>query len=106
MTTVKRLLKGLSTIQDLSHDLSVQQLRFLLLVSDQPGININECSEFLELAQSSCTRNADLLGSHGRGGKAGLRLLERRPNPEDRRIQELHITPKGERAVARVLGAD
>lgn len=103
MSKTTQLLKGLGYLQDLSSEFSLQQLRTLLLVVEHPGISATEVAESLEIATSSASRNADILGTEGRLGRPGLKLIERRESPSDRRIREFYLTSKGERILARVL---
>lgn len=83
---------------------TVGQAMTLLTVAERPGITLLDLAERLEMAQSSATRNADVLGSYGRRSKKGMGLLERREGA-DRRQRELYLTRKGARVLAEVVAA-
>ena len=92
-------------LREIDPEMTVQTFATLVEVALGPGISVQQVADALGIAQSSGTRNADLLGSHGRGNKAGVGLVERRASAGDRRIKELHLTPRGRRVVARLVAA-
>ena len=55
------------------------------------GISQQACGHALKVAPSQMVALVDSLESKG--------LLERRPDPADRRVRALHVTPKGRRAL-------
>ena len=57
----------------------------LLRLSEQPGLSQKELSELLEVEPITVARLADRLEARD--------LLERRPDPNDRRIWRLHLRP-------------
>jgi DNA-binding MarR family transcriptional regulator len=70
------------------HGLSVQQYGVLVLVSKLPGQTVAEVGREVGTARQSAN---ELISGMERAG-----LLERRPNPKDRRTQQVHLTPGGE----------
>ena len=74
------------------HGLSVQQYGTLLVVRDHPGRTVAEVGRDVGTARQSA--NELIAGME----KAGL--VERRPNPKDRRTQQVHLTAAGEQRIA------
>ena len=74
------------------HGLSVQQYGTLLVVRDHPGRTVAEVGRDVGTARQSAT---ELIAGMERAG-----LVERRPNPNDRRTQQVHLTPAGEQRIA------
>jgi DNA-binding MarR family transcriptional regulator len=74
------------------HDLSVQQYGTLLLVAELPGRTVAEVGREVGTARQSAN---ELITGMERAG-----LVERRPNPRDRRTQQVHLTPAGEQRLA------
>lgn len=85
--------------------LTTDQVNTFVEVALHPGITILALSEQMGYQQSTATRNADILGSYGRGGRKGLGLIERREVPGDRRMRELHLTARGHRVSQTVTEA-
>jgi len=59
--------------------------RRLVRLERQPGLSQKELAELLEVEPITVARLADRLAARG--------LLERRPDPADRRIWRLHLLP-------------
>jgi DNA-binding MarR family transcriptional regulator len=74
------------------HGLSVQQYGTLLLVREMPGRTVAEVGREVGTARQSAN---ELIAGMERAG-----LVERRPNPQDRRTQQVHLTPAGEKRLA------
>ena len=74
------------------HGLSVQQYGTLLLVREKPGRTVAEVGREIGTARQSAN---ELITGMERAG-----LVERRPNPQDRRTQQVHLTPAGEKRLA------
>jgi DNA-binding MarR family transcriptional regulator len=64
----------------------------LRTVAMEEGISQQACGHTLKVAPSQMVALVDALESKG--------LLERRPDPADRRVRALHVTTKGRRALA------
>lgn len=75
------------------------QYRILIYVNRQPGISQKALADLLEIRPISLTRQLDRLGEAG--------LIERRPNPADRRAFALHLAPAAAPVLAKIrqLGA-
>ncbi|MEU4190348.1 MarR family transcriptional regulator [Kribbella sp. NPDC026611] len=71
------------------HGLSVQQYGTLLCVRKDPGLTIADVGRVVGTTRQSA--NELITGMEGAG------LVERRPNPKDRRTQQVHLTPAGAR---------
>jgi DNA-binding MarR family transcriptional regulator len=72
--------------------LSISQLRALLTVEENPGINLRGLAGRLSMILSSASRLCDRLVAAG--------LLEREPGRLDRREIALHLTPIGQGLLA------
>ena len=69
-----------------SHGMTRAQWGILIWLERQPGISQKELSELLEVEPISVARLIDRLESRG--------MVERRPDPRDRRIWRLHLRPE------------
>ncbi|MEV6411107.1 MarR family transcriptional regulator [Kribbella sp. NPDC051718] len=74
------------------HDLSVQQYGTLLVLRELPGQTIAEVGRKVGTARQSAN---ELITGMERSG-----LLERRPNPSDRRTHQIYLTPTGHSRLA------
>ncbi|MFF0265672.1 MarR family winged helix-turn-helix transcriptional regulator [Kribbella sp. NPDC004536] len=71
------------------HELSVQQYGTLLCVREDPGLTVAEVGRVVGTTRQSAN---ELISGMERAG-----LVERRPNPKDRRTQQVHLTDGGRR---------
>lgn len=69
-----------------------REFAVLRQVAADEGISQQACGQALKVAPSLMVGLVDALEERG--------LLERRPDPADRRIRALHVTPKGHKALA------
>lgn len=69
------------------HGLSVQQYGTLLCVREDPGLTVADVGRVVGTTRQSAN---ELLTGMERAG-----LVERRPNPKDRRTQQVHLTEAG-----------
>jgi DNA-binding MarR family transcriptional regulator len=69
------------------HGLSVQQYGTLLCVRKEPGLTIADVGRVVGTTRQSAN---ELITGMERAG-----LVERRPNPKDRRTQQVHLTEAG-----------
>jgi DNA-binding MarR family transcriptional regulator len=69
------------------HGLSVQQYGTLLCVRKEPGLTVADVGRVVGTTRQSAN---ELLTGMERAG-----LVERRPNPKDRRTQQIHLTEAG-----------
>jgi MarR family transcriptional regulator for hemolysin len=67
------------------HGMTRAQWGILIWLERQPGISQKELSELLEVEPITVARLIDRLESRG--------MVERRPDPKDRRIWRLHLMP-------------
>ncbi|WP_427887714.1 MarR family winged helix-turn-helix transcriptional regulator [Kribbella sp. GL6] len=79
------------------HELSVQQYGTLLCVREDPGLTVAEVGRVVGTTRQSAN---ELITGMERAG-----LVERRPNPKDRRTQQVHLTAGGERRLAEAAPA-
>lgn len=88
-------------------DISLHQIKVLLYVALRDAQNdptdSREIARHLGLSTSGVSRSIASLGSHGRGDRPGLRLIEAVPDLHDRRRKPVTLTRKGLAAVGRIL---
>lgn len=85
---------------DLAEDLrgigmTIQQYRVLAVLAARDGRSVNELSVYTVTEQSTLSKSLDRMEQAG--------LIERRPDPADRRVVTIWITPAGREGFARVL---
>ena len=78
-------------------DLSPHHVRALRVVADRSGTRLSELAEALHIAPRSATEVADALQARG--------LVERTPDPTDRRAVVLTPTEEGRRVQAEIAAA-
>ena len=78
-------------------DLSPHHVRALRVVTDRSGTRLSELAEALYIAPRSATEVADALQARG--------LVERTPDPTDRRAVVLTPTEEGRRVQAEIAAA-
>ena len=78
-------------------DLSPHQARALRVVTDHAGTRLSDLAEALHIAPRSATEVADALQARG--------LVERTPDPTDRRAVVLAPTEEGRRVQAEIAAA-
>jgi DNA-binding MarR family transcriptional regulator len=78
-------------------DLSPHHVRALRVVTDRSGTRLSELAEALHIAPRSATEVADALQARG--------LVERTPDPTDRRAVVLTPTEEGRRVQAEIAAA-
>lgn len=71
-------------------DLTVQQLRVLNLVASEPGLSSQDLAKQLAVSAPTASGLVDRLEEKG--------VLERRRDPDDRRLRRLHLTELGRQA--------
>ena len=75
-------------------DLSPHQARALRVVVERDGVRLSDLAESLHIAPRSATEVADGLQARG--------LVERTPDPADRRAWRLHVTAKAQPVVGKL----
>lgn len=82
---VARLLRVEGDKRARAHDMTRAQWGILIWLEREPGISQKELSELLEVEPITVARLIDRLEARG--------MVERRPDPKDRRIWRLHLRP-------------
>lgn len=82
---VARLLRVDADKRARCHDMTRAQWGILIWLERQPGISQKELAELLEVEPITVARLIDRLEARG--------MVERRPDPRDRRIWRLHLRP-------------
>lgn len=82
---VARLLRVEADKRARQHGMTRAQWGILIWLERQPGITQKELSELLEVEPITVARLIDRLEARG--------MVERRPDPRDRRIWRLHLLP-------------
>ena len=82
---VARLLRMDADRRARAHGMTRAQWALLIWLERQPGLSQKELAELLEVEPISVARLIDRLEARG--------MVERRPDPRDRRIWRLHLCP-------------
>jgi len=85
LNDVARLLRVDADKRARAHGMTRAQWGILIWLERQPGISQKELAELLEVEPITVARLVDRLEARG--------LVERRPDPRDRRIWRLHLSP-------------
>ncbi len=91
---VARLIRVDADKRARQHGMTRAQWAILIWLERQPGISQKELSELLEVEPISVARLIDRLEARG--------MVERRPDPRDRRIWRLHLLPPAHDALAEI----
>lgn len=78
-------------------DFTSAEMRLLVTVIDHPGLRQTALAERLHIEPMTLCGHLDRLAAKG--------LVERRPDPEDRRAKLVHATPEGPTTLARMRAA-
>jgi DNA-binding MarR family transcriptional regulator len=94
---VSRVMQGIAarSAAELPHELTLPQLRALVVLGDRSSTTVNGLAERLGIKPSTTTRLADRL--------VAKRLILRQPGTEDRREIRLALSASGQRVVRRVM---
>ncbi len=76
------------------HGITLAQFDMLLTLCHGDGVTQQDLAERLLVTK------ANIVGLIDRAGAAGL--VERRPDPEDRRVNRIHVTPAGRKLAGKV----
>ena len=90
---VARLLRVDADKRARAHGMTRAQWGILIWLERQPGLSQKELAEILEVEPITVARLIDRLESRG--------MVERRPDPKDRRIWRLHLCPRPTRSCGR-----
>lgn len=91
---VARLLRVDADKRARQHGMTRAQWAILIWLERQPGISQKELSELLEVEPITVARLIDRLEANG--------MVERRPDPRDRRIWRLHLRPAAREALQEI----
>ena len=80
-----------------SLNLTIQQLRSLLVISFSGGASGNELAQGLGVGLATATGIVDRLGAQG--------LVRRAEDPDDRRVRRVYLTQKGGELIGRLTDA-
>lgn len=78
-------------------NLPTQVLEIFLYVASHDGCHKPAMEEDLDMSSASGSRNSDYLTTQGRPNTAGLNLITKEDDPDNRRRQILQLTPSGVR---------
>jgi MarR family transcriptional regulator for hemolysin len=94
LNDVARLLRVDADKRARAHDMTRAQWGILIWLERQPGISQKELAELLEVEPITVARLIDRLEARG--------MVERRPDPRDRRIWRLHLLPPAHLALREI----
>ena len=94
VTDVARLMRTVFDRRVRRLGLTRAQWLVLTRLHRRPGLNQSELADHLEIEKASAGRLIDRLELKG--------WIERRPDPHDRRVNRVHLTPKAERVHAAI----
>ena len=97
MSDTTRLLRRAFEERVRTTGITAPQARLLLTLERAPGENQAFYAERLEVEPISLCRMVDRMEDAG--------LVERKPNPADRRAHQLHLTPRAVAEIARIRSA-
>lgn len=81
----------------LDPELPTQTANTFLFIAMHEGCTMRELAQALGVAQSTMSRNVSALSKIHRLGKAGLNLVQRDPDPYERRRVIVTLTPRGQK---------
>src|SRR5882724_5522591 len=91
---VARLVRTLADARAREHGMTRAQWMILVRLDRQPGMSQNELATLIEVEPITVGRLVDRLEARG--------LIERRPDPADRRIRRLHLLPAAEAIITKI----
>ncbi|MCB5202445.1 MarR family transcriptional regulator [Neorhizobium sp. T786] len=94
LTNASRKIRTAFNQRVTAHGLTYPRARALLRLSKKPGMTQSELACELELEQATMVRILDRMEEHG--------LVERQPDPKDRRAKLIVLTPRGTEQAALV----
>jgi DNA-binding MarR family transcriptional regulator len=94
MHDVARLLRVDADKRARAHGMTRAQWGILIWLDREPGITQKELAELLEVEPITVARLIDRLETRG--------MVERRPDPRDRRIWRLHLRPPAREALCEI----
>lgn len=104
LTNLMKLDNALAHVRTIQSDFPASALHCLIVVMMNEGITQLEVSKKLNLPRSTTSRCMRLLSDRLEPGKAGMGLIDFRPDPNDIRFKGSYLTPKG-RELAEALSS-
>lgn len=92
---LKRLLRCMDEVRDISPELRIQTLQTLLVIAVNPGISLTDLMTKTKTSQSSCSRHVAHLSDTHWLKKPGLDLVVAKEDPRERRRKFAILTSKG-----------
>jgi len=96
ISDVGRMLRTEADRRARAHGMTRAQWVMLIRLNRQPGLSQKELAELLEVEPITVARLADRLEARN--------LLERRPDPADRRVWRLHLLPAAQPVLDELSG--
>lgn len=93
-----RAIQFIEALMEIDDAMQLNAALVLLRVASKPSIYQRELPKYVALTQTTAARIVDRLSDRG-----GLGLINSRQDFEDRRINILTLTPRGQEAVRRLL---
>ncbi|ATJ82028.1 MarR family winged helix-turn-helix transcriptional regulator [Halomonas beimenensis] len=97
---IKRLFRALEELREVYSDMQLQTAQVFLIIAMNQGITIKELMRRTGLAQSSCSRNVNLLSDWVKPEVPGHGLVVTSEDPKERRRKVVHLTSKGKELAA------
>ena len=96
---IERLLKVMEAFRLFDREMPASVVSCFLYVASHNDCHKQALEEDLVMKTSSGSRNTDWLSKYHRLNKPGLNLIIKEPDPDNRRRQQLRLSPKGEQLV-------
>ena len=93
---IENLLAAINTVRALDPDMPAQVLATLLYVASHDKCHKQAIEQDLKLTPASGSRNIDWLSALNRHKETGLELIDKKPDPANRRRLQLGLTQKGQ----------
>ena len=91
-----RILSAVEVLRSLDTEFPAQLLSALLYIASHDGCHKKAMEEDLNFTTASGSRNTDWLSpTHRLKNQRGLGLIDKVPDPDDGRMIQLELTPKG-----------
>jgi DNA-binding MarR family transcriptional regulator len=90
-----RISKGFADRYRAEFGLSIPEWRVLAHLAQATSVSVREIHARVDMDKSKVSRAAARLEIQG--------LIEKRENPEDRRLLDMRLTPKGQELIARIV---
>jgi MarR family transcriptional regulator, transcriptional regulator for hemolysin len=97
LSDVARMVRTLADARARDHGMTRAQWMILVRLDRQPGMSQNELASLIEVEPITVGRLIDRLERRG--------MVERCPDPQDRRIWRLHLTPAAQPMLKKIMKA-